>query len=116
MAQDSNLRRENAGVRADDAVLSLPLDDAAAETLEKPKDYEVCITFTVRKKGENKELQEFFSTELTYPNATYALVVIMQQKMLRFDRMLGNMGILMAQQKGFGDELKQFGIEFAKDV
>lgn len=116
MAQDSNLRRENAGAREDGAVLSLPPDDAAADTPKKPKDYEVCITFTVRKKDENEELQEFFSTDLTYPNATYALVVIMQQKMLRFDRMLGNMGIMMAHQKGFGNELAQFGIELSEDV
>jgi hypothetical protein len=87
-------------------------DDAPA----KPKDYEVVIILAVRKKDENGELQEFFSNETTYPNANYGLVVITQQKLMKLERMFGNMGIMMAHKKGFAEELEQFGVELSEEV
>lgn len=123
MVKGKELRHAGAaGTVEDNAALSAPPDDdspdkPAGDPKKNPsKDFEVTIILDIRKKDENGELQDFFSTETTYPNVNYGMVVITEQMLMQMERKFGNMGIMLAHQKGFGDVLEQFGIQLSNDV
>ncbi len=126
MVKGREMRRESTGAVEDSAALSAPPDDespgddTAADGPEAkkkpPKEYEVSIILDIRKKDENGELQEFFSSEICYPNVNYGMVVITEQMLMQMERKFGNMGIMRAHQKGFGEMLEQFGIKLSEEV
>lgn len=126
MVKGSEMRRTSAGAVEDSAALSSPPGDespgadVAADGPEAkkkpPKEYEVSIILDIQKRDENGELQDFFSSEITYPNVNYGMVIVVEQKMMQLERQFGNMGIMRAHARGFGEMLEQFGIKLSEEV